>query len=548
MMSAFFIFWNTITRCIPKMRAIYAVLLLLALSWPCQSQVSLLSGGSYLIDTSQTTNAFDLKDTLLFKKTTGQVVLPKFSTLWLKLRIQGDPDKNTKAYIYCNNQGFVKLSRINQSGIELLGKTGFTCPYHERSIRDEISFIQLDVPKGELHDYLLEIKNYGIEHDDLVLLKYDYSQYQETKINQANSFVSKYAQPIFLGVVVLILIITAIQLFLFRERIYFIYLLYIIFILLRVAMSISLLVIEDIFVGLREVGFISRFSQTFSFLSIICYLFFIREFALIPVRWPAFDKFIRFQILFMVLYLIAELFFVVEKYTVPLYISIHNGFELIEMILSMITLLGLLRLYNQQNKFLVWGVCTLFLGAFVGQQVLLRLSTLSRLEQDEYLQLLWGISYLGEMTFFTIGLFHRTAIMKQTIESQRNEHQKLVEELNKSKEKETTSQAEALSIATNKGTIIIRQEELLRVEASGNYTLFYVQNQNPVMASNTMAEFEDKLNAAHFIRVHKSHIVNLGFVTKYKRGDGGSLTLQDGSEIPVSRSRKEELLKKLFTS
>jgi DNA-binding LytR/AlgR family response regulator len=86
------------------------------------------------------------------------------------------------------------------------------------------------------------------------------------------------------------------------------------------------------------------------------------------------------------------------------------------------------------------------------------------------------------------------------------------------------------------------------VEASGNYTVFYVNNQKQVMASNTMAEFEDKLNADRFIRVHKSHIVNLRFVVKYTRGDGGTLSLEDGSEIPVSRSRKEELLKKLHTA
>ncbi|HEY1055841.1 MAG TPA: LytTR family transcriptional regulator DNA-binding domain-containing protein [Emticicia sp.] len=530
------------------MKAIYTVLLLLVLSSPCLSQESLLKEGSYRIDTDTTAKPFNLKDTLSFKKTTRQLILPEFSTLRFKFHLKGNTDKNTIAYIYCNNQGLVKLYQITKTGLELIGKTGFTCPYHERSVRDEISFIHLSIPQNETCEYLLEIKNYAIEHDDLVLLKYDYSQYQERKINQSNSFVSKYAQPIFLGVVVLILIITAIQLFLFRERIYLIYLLYIVFILLRVAMSISLLVIEDIFTGLREVGFISRFSQTFSFLSIICYLFFIREFANIPARWPAFNKFIRFQVLFMAVYMVVELFFVVEKYTVPLYISVHNGFEFVEMILSMITLLGLLRLYNQQNKFLIWGVCFLFVGAFVGQQVLLRLSTLSRLEQDEYLQLLWGISYLGEMAFFTTGLFHRTALMKQTIEIQRNEHQKLLEEINKTKEKEIIPPHETLHIATNKGTIILRQDDIIRVEAAGNYTIFYVQNQNQIMASSTMAEFEEKLNPFKFIRVHKSHMVNFGFVSTYKRGDGGSLIMQDGAEVPVSRSRKEELLKKLFAS
>jgi two-component system LytT family response regulator len=62
-----------------------------------------------------------------------------------------------------------------------------------------------------------------------------------------------------------------------------------------------------------------------------------------------------------------------------------------------------------------------------------------------------------------------------------------------------------------------------------------------------MSDFEDKLNSNKFLRVHKSHIVNLQYIGKYTRGDGGSLTLHDGSEIPVSRSRKEDLIKILFT-
>lgn len=530
------------------MKVIHTFLLVIFLSYTCVSQVSLLKNSSYLISDTQVAKELNLKDTLIFKQTFGQLVLPKFSTLWLKFQLKGDSTGNSTAYIYCNNQGFVKLYQLSKTGTNLIGKTGFTCPYHERSIRGETSFIQLNLQKGEVHDYILEIKNYAIEHDDLTLLKYNYTQYQDLQLQKSNTFISKYGQPIFLGIVVLILVITAIQLALFREKIYFIYLLYIVCILLRVAMSISLLVVEDIFVGLRDVGFISRFSQTFSFLSIICYLFFVREFANTPSRWPSFDKFIKFQILFMAFYGLVELFVVVEKYTVPLYISMHNGFELIETVLSVITIVGLLKLYNQQNKYLVWGVCFLFLVAFVGQQLLLRLSSLSRLEQDEYLQLLWGIAYLGEMIFFTTGLFHRTAIMKHTIEVQRSEHQKLLDAISISKEKETAPQPDTLSIATNKGTIIIRQEDIVRVEASGSYTVFYVQHQNQIMASSTMAEFEEKLDSTKFIRVHKSHIINLGFVSKYKRGDGGSLTLQDNSEIPVSRSRKEDLLKKLFAN
>lgn len=528
------------------MTTFYKILFLVGITLNGFGQTSLFENSTYQI-VNQSITQFSLKDTSTFRKTNGPLDVPKFSTLRVKFKVDAKSQNDSTLYIFCNNQGYVKLYQINGSTTKLIGETGLTCPYHKRSLRDEISFIKLNLRSSEPQEFLLEVKNFNIEHKNLSFPIYDYAQYQEIKLSQKDTFVNKYGQPIFLGVVVLILLITLIQCVLFREKIYFIYLLYIIFILLRVAMNISLLVIEDFIPSLREMGFISRFSQTFSFLSIIVYLYFIREFANTRQKDQKFDRFLKFQILFMALYLVLELFAVVEKYTVPLYISIHAGFELIETILGLITIFGLLRLYDKQNKYLVWGVIFLFLGAFVGQQILVRVSSLSRLEQDAYLQVLWGIAYLGEMIFFTLGLFSRAAMMKQTIEQQALENQQLTQALNDSQEKDNNIQPDTLNIATNRGTIIIQQADIYRVEASGNYTVFYVYNQKQVMASNTMAEFEDKLNTDKFIRVHKSHIVNLRFVVKYTKGDGGSLTLQDGSEIPVSRSRKEELLKKLFT-
>jgi two-component system LytT family response regulator len=114
-------------------------------------------------------------------------------------------------------------------------------------------------------------------------------------------------------------------------------------------------------------------------------------------------------------------------------------------------------------------------------------------------------------------------------------------------ELEPTHDFESFSLATNKGILVFRQADIVRLEASGSYTIFSIQNQNPVLASYTLSDFEKKLNPAKFIRVHKSHIVNLDYIVKYTKGDGGVLTLSTGTEIPVSRSRKEELLEKLHT-
>ena len=541
------------------MKAVYNFLLFLFISTNCFGQISLFKNSTYSINREATIADFNLLDTVKFIKANEQILLPKFSTLWLKFHIEAKSNQDSTVFIFCDNQGYVKLFEINDKAspqpspkerefndLKLVGETGFTCPYHLRSIRGEISFIKLKLQKGKSQDFLLEVKNFAIEHNNLVLKLYDYAHFQELKNSKNDTFVNKYGQPIFLGIVALILLITLIQCVIFREKIYFIYLLYIIFTLLRVAMGISLLVVEDYFPALNGIGFISRFSQTFAFLSIITYLFFIREFAHIPQKAPKLNKIIGFQVFFTVIFLVFELFVVVEKYTVPLYIGIFNSFELLEAIFVVIIIFGLFGLYDKQNKFLIFGVVTFFIGSFVGQQILVRFSNLSRLELENYLQILWGIAYLGEMTFFTLGLFDRAAIMKKTIETQSLENQKLMQELTQSRNNDSGFQPDTLNIATNKGTIIIQQDDIFRIEASGSYTVFYVQKQKQVMASNTLSDFEDKLNTDRFLRVHKSHIINLQYIVKYTKGDGGSLTMQDGSEIPVSRSRKDELMKKLL--
>jgi len=57
---------------------------------------------------------------------------------------------------------------------------------------------------------------------------------------------------------------------------------------------------------------------------------------------------------------------------------------------------------------------------------------------------------------------------------------------------------------------------------------------------------EELLEDHSFTRVHRSFLVNLHEIEKYVRGDGGYLVMSDGSEILISRNKKEELLKKLL--
>jgi two-component system, LytTR family, response regulator len=103
-----------------------------------------------------------------------------------------------------------------------------------------------------------------------------------------------------------------------------------------------------------------------------------------------------------------------------------------------------------------------------------------------------------------------------------------------------------IAIPTLEGFELIPAEQIAYCKAEDNYTHLYLKNKNKVTACRSLKEMEEQLqDFSFFIRVHHSYVVNLNEVTKYIRGEGGYLILNDGTTVNVSRSRKEMLLKKL---
>ena len=84
--------------------------------------------------------------------------------------------------------------------------------------------------------------------------------------------------------------------------------------------------------------------------------------------------------------------------------------------------------------------------------------------------------------------------------------------------------------------------EIIYCQSNDNYTTLQLKNGEKVMASKTMKHFEDILTPYGFIRPHQSYIINSKFIEQYNKKDGGYLVLVDGTSIPVSRQRKEEIL------
>ena len=109
---------------------------------------------------------------------------------------------------------------------------------------------------------------------------------------------------------------------------------------------------------------------------------------------------------------------------------------------------------------------------------------------------------------------------------------------------ENTSGATPKKIAlpTMEGIHFVLLEDIVWCEALGGYTRFHIRNAAPIVISRLIKDYEDLFSPYNFIRVHNSSLVNVAHVVKYVRGEGGQVWMADGSEIEVSRRRKEQLL------
>jgi two-component system LytT family response regulator len=95
------------------------------------------------------------------------------------------------------------------------------------------------------------------------------------------------------------------------------------------------------------------------------------------------------------------------------------------------------------------------------------------------------------------------------------------------------------------GMIFVEVAQIIRCEADDNYSVIHVPGYRHVI-SRTLKSVEETLKHYNFLRVHKSHLVNLDKVVKYQKHEGGTLILTDNAEIPLSRQAKEELERRLL--
>lgn len=105
------------------------------------------------------------------------------------------------------------------------------------------------------------------------------------------------------------------------------------------------------------------------------------------------------------------------------------------------------------------------------------------------------------------------------------------------------SQQFRLALPSKEGVHFLFPGEIIRCEAEGNYTRFYTTGSKQHLTSRTLGEYEELLSPYHFIRSHKSHLVNRNFISFIDHN--GFIVLKDNTKVEVSRRRKSEVMKAL---
>ena len=100
-----------------------------------------------------------------------------------------------------------------------------------------------------------------------------------------------------------------------------------------------------------------------------------------------------------------------------------------------------------------------------------------------------------------------------------------------------------LGFVNSDGTHFFNATQIIRCEASSNYTRFHFNDQKMLVIAKTLGEYEASLPPQLFLRIHRSDIINISQVKKHDHL--GNLWLSDGTRLTVAKRRKAKVIKAL---
>ncbi len=102
-----------------------------------------------------------------------------------------------------------------------------------------------------------------------------------------------------------------------------------------------------------------------------------------------------------------------------------------------------------------------------------------------------------------------------------------------------------IALPTLEGLIMVKAGDIIYCESENAYTKFFFADKRCITVSKVLKDAEALLEEKDFFRVHNSYLINMQYVQRYIRGNGGEVIMSDGKNIPVSRTKRQDFLNRL---
>jgi len=100
-----------------------------------------------------------------------------------------------------------------------------------------------------------------------------------------------------------------------------------------------------------------------------------------------------------------------------------------------------------------------------------------------------------------------------------------------------------IAIPDGEGLSFIKIKDIIRFQSDGSYTYLHtLDNKKPLLISKPIGDYQEMLANEPFVRVHRSHLINVEHVEKYIKGEGGVAIMSDQSKVEVSRRKKNDFI------
>lgn len=106
-----------------------------------------------------------------------------------------------------------------------------------------------------------------------------------------------------------------------------------------------------------------------------------------------------------------------------------------------------------------------------------------------------------------------------------------------------SNQLSKIALPVSDGYLFVKPDDILYFKAESSYTRIFLDGEKDLLVTRTLKEFEKLIDHPHFMRIHRSYLINLNHMKQYVRSDGGHIEMDNGDVVYFSKEKKDDLLK-----